>query len=68
MPATGCPRCVLEPTKAAVLAELDKRIKANINPEPFLLKNANQLFYNTSPLDMKKRMGDQDHIGENLRA
>jgi type I restriction enzyme M protein len=27
-----------------------------------------QLFYNTSPLDLKKLMGDQDHIGENLRA
>ena len=60
--------CVLEPTKAAVLAELAKREKAGVNPEPFLLKRADQLFYNTSPLDLKKLMGDQDHIGENLRA
>src|SRR5262245_55140783 len=60
--------CVLEPTKAAVLAELDKRKKGGVNPEPFLLRKAGQLFYNTSPLDMKKLMGDQDHIGENLRA
>lgn len=60
--------CVLEPTKAAVLAELDKRKKAGVNPEPFLLKKSGQLFYNTSPLDLKKLMGDQDHIGENLRA
>ena len=60
--------CVLEATKPAVLAEKDKREKAGLNPEPFLLKTSKQLFYNTSPLDLKKLMGDQDHIGENLRA
>jgi type I restriction enzyme M protein len=60
--------CVLESTKVAVLAELEKRTKARVNPEPFLLRKASQLFYNTSPLDLKKLMGDQDHIGENLRA
>jgi type I restriction enzyme M protein len=60
--------CVLEPTKAAVLAEQAKREKAGLNPEPFLLKQSGQLFYNTSPLDLKRLMGDQDHIAENLRA
>ena len=60
--------CVLEPTKTAVLAEKEKREKAGLNPEPFLLKKSGQLFYNTSSLDLKKLMGDQDHIGENLRA
>jgi type I restriction enzyme M protein len=60
--------CVLEATKPAVLVEKEKREKAGLNPEPFLLKTAGQLFYNTSPLDLKKLMGDQDHIGENLRA
>src|SRR6476620_6633524 len=60
--------CVLASTKPAVLDELAKRTKAKVNPEPFLLRKAGQLFYNTSPLDMKKLMGDQDHIGENLRA
>ncbi len=60
--------CVLEPTKVAVLAELERRTKAKVNPEPFLLKTAGQSFYNTSPLDLKKLMGDQDHISENLRA
>ncbi len=60
--------CVLEATKAEVLAELATREKAGLNPEPFLLRRSGQLFYNTSPLDMKKLMGDQDHIGENLRA
>ena len=60
--------CVLEPTKAAVLAELAKRTQAKINPEPFLLRKAGQLFYNTSDLDLKRLMGDQDHIAENLRS
>jgi type I restriction enzyme M protein len=60
--------CVLEPTKPAVLAELAKRKQSGINPEPFLLKKSGQSFYNTSELDLKKLMGDQDHVGENLRA
>jgi type I restriction enzyme M protein len=60
--------CVLESTKAAVLAEKATRESAGLNPEPFLLRKSGQFFYNTSPLDLKKLMGDQDHIGENLRA
>jgi type I restriction enzyme M protein len=60
--------CVLEKTKPAVLAELEKRSAAKVNPEPFLLKKSGQLFFNTSPIDMKKLMGDQDHIKENLYA
>jgi type I restriction enzyme M protein len=60
--------CVLEPTKAAVLAELEVRKKAGLNPEPFLLRKAKQNFYNTSKLDLKTLMGDQTHIAENLRA
>lgn len=60
--------CVLEPTKAAVLAELEKRTTAGINPEPFLLKVAGQSFYNTSKLDLRTLLGDQDHIAENLRS
>jgi type I restriction enzyme M protein len=60
--------CVLEATKAAVLAEKTKREAAGLNPEPFLLRTSGQLFYNTSPLDLKKLMGDQSNIGENLRA
>ena len=58
--------CVLEATKTAVLKELEIRSKSGLNPEAFLLKKSGQLFYNTSPLDMKKLMGDQDHIKENL--
>ena len=60
--------CVLESTKPAVIAELSKRSAAGLNPEPFLLRKSGQLFYNTSPLDLKKLMGDQDHIAENLRS
>ena len=60
--------CVLESTKTAVLAEQADKLKADINPEPFLLRKAGQSFYNISPLDMKKLMGDQDHIRENLFA
>jgi len=58
--------CVLEKTKGAVLAELALREKAGLNPEPFLLRKSGQLFYNTSPMDMNKLMGDQDNIQENL--
>jgi type I restriction enzyme M protein len=58
--------CVLEPTKAAVLAEYADKQKAGLNPEPFLLRKAGQSFYNTSPMDLKKLMGDQSHIRENL--
>jgi type I restriction enzyme M protein len=60
--------CVLAPTKEAVLVELAARIAQGLNPEPFLLKKAGQTFYNTSPLDMRKLMGDQDHIRQNLFA
>jgi type I restriction enzyme M protein len=58
--------CVLEKTKESVLAENKARKSAGINPEPFLLRKAKRSFYNTSPMDMKTLMGDQDHIKENL--
>ena len=58
--------CVLAPTKQGVLVELENRQKLGINPEPFLLRASGQTFFNTSSLDMKKLMGDQDHIRENL--
>ena len=60
--------CVLAPTKAAVLAEFDKRHGENLNPEPFLLRAAGQSFFNTSPMDMAKLMGDPDNIAANLYA
>lgn len=60
--------CVLEATKPAVLKEFEAKKKASLNPEPFLLRKSGQSFYNTSLMDMKKLMGDQDHIKENLFA
>ncbi len=60
--------CVLEKSKGAVLAELAIRQKAGVNPEPFLLRKSGQFFFNTSPLDLKKLLGDADHIKENLFA
>jgi type I restriction enzyme M protein len=59
--------CVLEATKADVLAEKSLRERAGLNPEPFLLRKAGQLFYNAFDLDLKRLMGDPDNIGENLR-
>lgn len=58
--------CVLESTKPAVLAELADKEKLGVNPEPFLLRKAGQSFYNTSTLDLKKLLGDPDHIAQNL--
>ncbi|QHP72172.1 SAM-dependent DNA methyltransferase [Bradyrhizobium sp. LCT2] len=60
--------CVLEPTKAKVLAEFAAKKKAGLNPDPFLLRASGQSFYNTSDLDLRKLMGDQDHISQNLYA
>jgi type I restriction enzyme M protein len=60
--------CVLEDTKAAVLAELESKTAKGIPPEPFLTRAAKQSFYNTSPLDLNKLLGDQDHIRQNLYA
>ena len=59
--------CLLAPTKAAVLTEKAKREKANLNPDPFLLKVTDVKCYNTHALDMKKLMGDPLNIAENLR-
>lgn len=58
--------CVLEPTKAAVLTEFEVKTKAGLNPDPFLTRKAGQSFYNTSPLDLVKLLGDQDNIRQNL--
>ena len=58
--------CVLEPTKPAVLKEKSLREATGINPEPFILRKAGKFFYNASPLDLNKLMGDPHHIRENL--
>lgn len=58
--------CVLEHTKAAVLAEMKAKTTLGVNPEPFLLRVAKLGFYNADPLDLPKLMGDQDNIRGNL--
>ncbi len=60
--------CVLEPTKDAVLKEKEKREAQDVNPEPFMKKKAGLSFVNSSRLDMKSLMGDQDHLRENLTS
>ena len=60
--------CVLEATKPAVLAELEAKTQAGLNPDPFLLRKSGQSFYNSSPLDLAKLLGDQDHVRQNLYA
>jgi len=60
--------CVLADTKEAVLAEYAAKRTLDLNPEPFLLRKAGHSFYNVSLINMKKLMGDQDNIKENLYA
>ncbi|MBR1199324.1 SAM-dependent DNA methyltransferase [Bradyrhizobium sp. AUGA SZCCT0158] len=58
--------CVLASTKVEVLAEFEQRTKAGLNPEPFLKRKAKQSFFNTSPMDLKKLLGDPANVGPNL--
>ena len=51
-----------------MLAELAAKQKAGLNPEPFLLRKAGQGFFNTSALDLKKLIGDQDNMRAHLTA
>jgi type I restriction enzyme M protein len=58
--------CVLEPTKNALLAELEKHGKAGLPAEPFLRRASKQSFYNTSPMDLKAVAGDPANVAGNL--
>ena len=60
--------CVLEPTKAAVLEQAKTLKKEKLSPDVMLPRVAKQSFYNASPLDLKKLVGDQDNIAANLRS
>jgi type I restriction enzyme M protein len=60
--------CVLDATKPAVLAEFAAKRAADLNPEPFLKRKAKQSFYNVSPMDLKRLLGDPDNIAANLDA
>jgi type I restriction enzyme M protein len=58
--------CVLEPTRAAVLAEFKAREGMGIDPTPFLNRKSGLSFFNTSDIDMKRLVDDQDNIAQNL--
>lgn len=53
--------CVLAPTKQAVLEAAGKNL-----PDPMLTRAAGNTFFNRSPLDLVKLIGDQDNIATNL--
>jgi type I restriction enzyme M protein len=53
--------CVLAPTKPAVLEAAAKNL-----PDPILTRAAGNTFFNRSPLDLVKLIGDQDNIATNL--
>ena len=58
--------CVLEPTKDAVLTELAAKEKLGVNPAPFLKRKTSLPFFNQSPLDLKKLLGDPTNVAQNL--
>ncbi len=60
--------CVLEPTKAAVLAEHKKRAPEGVNLEPFLKRKSGLAFYNTSPFTLPGLIADPQHVRQNLVA
>jgi type I restriction enzyme M protein len=60
--------CVLEPTKDAVLQRA-KALKGQVeNVDPILENVAGQYFFNTSPLDFRRLLGDSTQIAGNLRG
>src|SRR5581483_8397386 len=60
--------CVLEPTKADVLAR-HEALKGRVeNVEPVLCAVSGEQFYNTSPLDFRRLLGDPANVAGNLRS
>jgi type I restriction enzyme M protein len=60
--------CVLEPTKADVLARATK-LKGRVeNVAPVLESIAGEQFYNTSPLDFRRLLDDPANVAGNLRS
>jgi type I restriction enzyme M protein len=53
--------CVLAPTKQGVLDAVDRDL-----PDVMLLRASGTTFFNRSPLDLVKLVGDQDNIATNL--
>jgi type I restriction enzyme M protein len=60
--------CVLEPTKADVLAR-HEALKGRVeNVEPVLCAVSGEQFYNVSPLDFRRLLGDPANVAGNLRS
>jgi type I restriction enzyme M protein len=60
--------CVLEPTKAATLAEFKKRSAEGVNVDPFLRRKTGKPFYNTSPFSLPGLLADPANVKHNLVA
>jgi type I restriction enzyme M protein len=60
--------CVLEPTKAAVVAEYDKRRAKGLMLDPILKRKAALAFYNVSPFTLERVLADPKNIRANLVA
>ncbi len=60
--------CVLAPTKDAALREFRDRSAQNVPFAPFVLRAVGQNFFNVSPLDLPRLIGDQDNLRANLHA
>ena len=62
--------CVLEPTKAKVLAEYERRKGRLKGPalDKMLNRVSGQRFHNRSPLDFDKLQGDPDNIAQHLTS
>jgi type I restriction enzyme M protein len=60
--------CVLKPTKAKVLKQLETVKKMSVkNIDPVLNNAAGQSFNNRSPYDFDKLVGDPNNIADNLK-
>lgn len=60
--------CVLESSKADVLAEYEKRKESGVNLDPFMKRKSKQPFYNTSPFTLPGLLADQKHVRQNMVA
>lgn len=60
--------CVLEPTKADVLAEYAKRKETGDNLDIFLPRKSKQAFYNVSPFSIPGLLADAPNIRQNMAA
>lgn len=58
--------CILDPTKALVLAEFDKRRQSDFALKPFLTAKSGYSFYNTSKWDFAKLAADPEGLADNL--